>query len=132
MEPVEVNDATYMLRGKVKEHEALSAEIGHVVVHLKRVTDSLPVLTIEAVEEGGLVSAVAEVVVHTEPDLRLIERKGFDVLTVGIVAAHGAVHHELQLSVLPLHTYKTIATLEGCQTSPVAILHLRDIYQRMS
>ena len=95
VEPVEVDDAACLLGGEVKEHETLAAEVGHVVVHLEGVADNLPVLTIEAVEEGGLVSAVAEVVVNTEPDLRLIERLGLDVLPVGIVAAHGTMHHEL-------------------------------------
>ena len=93
MEPVEVNDAAGLLSGEVEEHEALTAEVGHVVVHLQGVADSLPLLTIETVEEGGLVGAVAEVVIHTEPHFRLIERKGLDVLSVGIVAAHGTVHH---------------------------------------
>ena len=132
MEPVEVDDAASLLRGEVEEHEALSAEVGHVVVHLESVADSLPVLTVEAVEERCFVGAIAEVVVNTEPDLRLIERLGLDVLPVGIIAAHGSVHYDGKLSVLLLHAHETIATLEGCQSCPVAVFHLRDIYQCLS
>ena len=95
MEPVEINDTACLLGGEVEEHETLSAEVGHVVAHLEGVADGLPLLAVKALEEGGLVSAVAEVVIHTEPYFRLIERTGLDVLPVGIVAAHGTVHGEL-------------------------------------
>ena len=34
MKPVEVNETTYLLGGKVEEHESLPTEVGNVVCHL--------------------------------------------------------------------------------------------------
>ena len=65
VEPVEVDDAACLLRGEVKEHETLAAEVGHVVVHLEGVADNLPVLTIEAVEERCLIGSIVEVMINT-------------------------------------------------------------------
>ena len=83
-EPVEVDLAAHFFSGVVEEGEALSAEVGHVVVHLKRVADGVPLLAVKTVKEGGLVGTVAKIMIHTEPHLRLCKRFGLDVLSLGI------------------------------------------------
>ena len=130
-EPVEVDLAAHFFSGVVEEGEALSAEVGHVVVHLKRVADGVPLLAVKTVKEGGLVGTVAKIMIHTEPHLRLCKRFGLDVLSLGITTLHGSMHHERELPVLLLHAHKAVALLEGCQTCPVAVHHQRDIHQRL-
>ena len=65
MEEIEIHHATRHLCGEVEEHETLSAEVGHVVVHLEGAADGLPVFSVEAIEEGCLVGTFTEVVIYT-------------------------------------------------------------------
>ena len=124
MEPVEIHNTTRLSRSKVEEHVTLSAEVGHVVCHLQGIADGLPLLAVKTVEEGSFVGAVTEIVIYPEPHLRLIERLGLNVLSFSIFLVFGTMHYELQLSVLLLDAYEAIATLEGCQTGPIAVFHL--------
>ena len=107
MEPIEVNLAACLFRGEVEEHETLSAEIGHIVVHLQGVNDRLPLFAVEAVEESGLVGEASEIMIYTEPYFRLIQRFGFDVLSNSIFLVIGTMHHKLQLSIFLLQVGDT-------------------------